>query len=99
MTVPDVKENDGVRLTADLKADFGDRILPAGTEGVVALVHPDGAIEVDATTEDDEGIIMVTAKPGQYEIILFSVPLASASYPSSIVPFISGAFSLLDCRP
>lgn len=65
----DVKENDGVRLTTDLEADFGDRILPAGTEGVAALIHSDGAIEVDATTLDDEGIIMVTAQPGQYEVI------------------------------
>lgn len=68
---PRAQENDGVRLTTELKAEFSDRLLPAGTEGVAVLVHPDGAAEIDATTVDDpEGVIvMVTAKPGQYEII------------------------------
>lgn len=71
MTGPEVRENEGVRLRTELKADFSGRILPAGTEGVVCLVHPDGAVEIDATTEDDPEnvLVVVTAKPGQYEII------------------------------
>lgn len=69
MTGPDVKENDGVRLTVDLEADFGGRILRAGTEGVAVLVHQDGAIEFEPEAQGDTGIDLVTARPGQYEAI------------------------------
>lgn len=68
-----VKTGDSVRLLSAAKEVFGLGTVPAGTEGTVVLVYPDGACEADITSSPeaaeagDSGQFI--ARPGQFEII------------------------------
>jgi hypothetical protein len=71
MTAPG--KEDSVRLTTDTPALFGDRIVPAGTPGVVLDVYPDGTCYVDFTirpqTADEDGdFVQAEVPPGRLEI-------------------------------
>jgi hypothetical protein len=47
--------NDRVRTVADVTADFSDRVIPAGTEGVIVEAYdtPREGYAVDLGIEDD----------------------------------------------
>lgn len=69
-----VKEGDSVQLLVELKSVFSERSVPAGTEGAVVSVFPDGAIEADIafepqTRDEDGDFDQVIAADGQYRVI------------------------------
>jgi len=70
MTAPGKDEL--VRATADISALFGDRIIPAGTKGVVLEVYADGTCYVEFTfrpqTSDEDGdFLQAEVSPDQLE--------------------------------
>jgi hypothetical protein len=70
MTGPE--KDDLVRTTSDVAALFGDRIVPAGTTGVVLDVYPDGTCYVEFTIKpqsaDEDGDFLQAEVPaGQLE--------------------------------
>jgi hypothetical protein len=65
-------KDDVVRATADIAALFGDRIIPAGTKGVVLEVYSDGTCYVEFTfrpqTSDEDGdFLQAEVSPDQLE--------------------------------
>lgn len=62
-----------IRTTVDVLSLFGERIIPAGTEGLVLEVNPSGTYLVDvtirpATDTDDGDFDQATLADGQFEI-------------------------------
>jgi hypothetical protein len=67
--------DDEIRTVVDVLADFSDRIIPAGTEGVIieAYENPEG-YAVDLAIEDDtlvggydyENVVL---KPDQFDVV------------------------------
>jgi len=67
MTAP--QRDDLVRTTADVAALFGDRMVPAGTTGVVLDVYPDGTCYVEFTikpqTTEEDGDFLQAEVPAE----------------------------------
>lgn len=68
-------ENDRIRTTIDLEADFSDARIPAGTMGTIVECYPDPeGYAADLAIPDDslvggfryENVIL---KPGQFEVV------------------------------
>ena len=67
--------DDEIRTVVDVLADFSDRIIPAGTEGVIieAYENPEG-YAVDLAIEDDtlvggydyENVVL---RPDQFDVV------------------------------
>jgi hypothetical protein len=68
------KPDQAIRTTVDVLSLFGDRIIPAGTDGLVLEVNPSGTYLVEvtlrrATDTDDGDFDQATLADGQFEII------------------------------
>jgi hypothetical protein len=67
------KPDQAIRTTVDVLSLFGDRIIPAGTDGLVLEVNPSGTYLVEvtlrrATDTDDGDFDQATLADGQFEI-------------------------------
>lgn len=68
------KADDVIRTTVDLPSHFGDRTIPAGTEGLVLAVNPSGSFLVEVTlrpaadTEDGD-FDQATVTDDQFEVL------------------------------
>ena len=70
--------NDRIRTVVDVTADFSDRVIPAGTEGVIVEAYetPRKGYAVDLGIEDDtlvggydfENVVL---GPEQFEVVEF----------------------------
>jgi hypothetical protein len=68
--------NDRIRTLVDITADFSDRVIPAGTEGVIVEAYetPTEGYAVDLAIEDDalvggydyENVVL---KPDQFVVV------------------------------
>lgn len=68
------KENDSVRTTVQVRNLDDDRPVPAGTEGVVLDVKPDGMILAEfafapQTKDTDGDFVQAVLTAEQYEVI------------------------------
>jgi hypothetical protein len=68
------KPDQAIRTTVDVLSLFGDRIIPAGTDGLVLEVNPSGTYLVEvtlrrATDTDDGDFDQATLADGQFEIM------------------------------
>lgn len=66
--------DDVIRTTVDVPSHFGERTIPAGTEGLVLEANPSGSYLVEvtlhpATDTDDGDFDQATLTDGQFEII------------------------------
>jgi hypothetical protein len=69
-----VRPDQAIRTTVDVLSQFGERIIPAGTDGLVLEVNPSGTYLVDvtlrpATDTDDGDFDQATLANGQFEIV------------------------------
>jgi hypothetical protein len=70
--------NDRIRTVVDVTADFSDRVIPAGTEGVIVEAYetPSEGYAVDLAIEDAtlvggydfENVIL---KPDQFDVVSY----------------------------
>lgn len=69
-----VKPDQMIRTTVDVLSHFGERIIPAGTPGLVLEVNPGGTCLVEvtlrpATDTDDGDFDQATLADGQFEVL------------------------------
>jgi hypothetical protein len=68
------RPDQAIRTTVDVLSLFGDRIIPAGTDGLVLEVNPSGTYLVEvtlrpATDTDDGDFDQATLADGQFETV------------------------------
>jgi hypothetical protein len=68
------RQYDSVRTTVAAESLFDERTIPAGMEGVVLEVKPDGTCLVELafrpqTADEDGDFVQAVLTEGQYEII------------------------------
>jgi hypothetical protein len=68
------KPDDVIRTTVEVLSHFGERTIPAGTEGLVLEANPSGSYLVEVTLRpasdsDDGDFDQATLTEGQFEVI------------------------------
>lgn len=68
------KPDDVIRTTVEVSSHFGERTIPAGTEGLVLETNPSGTYLVEVTIRpasdtDDGDFDQATLTDGQFEVI------------------------------
>lgn len=68
------KPDDVIRTVVEVPSHFGERTIPAGTEGLVLEANPGGTFLVEvtlrpATDTDDGDFDQATLADGQFEVI------------------------------